>query len=361
MRSGRAAFRVVQGGRTSRSCGLPPSLRRRPEGPRIHGSCQSSSTGKHLRRDGRRRRDGAPDGQRPRARRFPRLGVPHRGRRARHRGAAARRRGDRLRGRASRRGSAGRRARAADSSPLRQPVRVLLHRGTAARDFGSRCTSATTITASPSPTATSRRSPTSRSATSQRILEYRLSPLYVSVHATPWEARKILLNNPRVPNIVDQLTRLAAGGIQFHGQMVVVPGLNDGEVLEQSLTRSLGARGRGAERRARAGRRDAVLAPLQRPVRWMRRMPAASSMRSSGGRREPSPSAAIGGCSDPTSSICSRSGRCRAPSTTATSRRSRMVSARSPRSACGCARGSTRSRGSTASASASSPASRWRR
>ena len=69
-----------------------------------------------------------------------------------------------------------------------------------------------------------------------RILEYRLSPLYVSVHATPWEARKVLLNNPRVPNIMDQLTRLAAGGIQFHGQMVVVPGLNDGDVLEQSLT-----------------------------------------------------------------------------------------------------------------------------
>src|SRR3954464_12809418 len=69
----------------------------------------------------------------------------------------------------------------------------------------------------------------------QRILEYRLSPLYVSVHATPWEARKLLLNNPRVPNIMDQLTRLAAGGIQFHGQMVVVPSLNDGEVLEQSL------------------------------------------------------------------------------------------------------------------------------
>ena len=69
----------------------------------------------------------------------------------------------------------------------------------------------------------------------QRILEYRLSPLYVSVHATPWEARKVLLNNPRVPNIVDQLRRLAAGGIQFHCQMVVVPGLNDGDVLEQSM------------------------------------------------------------------------------------------------------------------------------
>ena len=69
-----------------------------------------------------------------------------------------------------------------------------------------------------------------------RILEYRLSPLYVSVHATNWEARKVLLNNPRVPNIVDQLTRLAEGGIQFHCQMVIVPGLNDGAVLEESLT-----------------------------------------------------------------------------------------------------------------------------
>ncbi len=69
----------------------------------------------------------------------------------------------------------------------------------------------------------------------QRILDYRLSPLYVSVHATPWEARKKLLNNPRVPNVIEQLTRLADGGIRFHCQMVIVPGLNDGEVLEQSL------------------------------------------------------------------------------------------------------------------------------
>lgn len=69
----------------------------------------------------------------------------------------------------------------------------------------------------------------------ERILEYRLSPLYVSVHATPHEARKVLLNNPRVPDIMAQLRRLTDGGIQFHGQMVVVPGLNDDEVLEQSL------------------------------------------------------------------------------------------------------------------------------
>ena len=69
-----------------------------------------------------------------------------------------------------------------------------------------------------------------------RIIEYRLSPLYVSVHATPWEARKLLLSNPRVPDILEQLRRLIDGGIQFHGQIVVVPGLNDGVVLEQSLT-----------------------------------------------------------------------------------------------------------------------------
>jgi putative radical SAM enzyme (TIGR03279 family) len=70
----------------------------------------------------------------------------------------------------------------------------------------------------------------------ERILEYRLSPLYVSVHATNHEARKVLLNNPRVPDVKAQLGRLAAGGIQFHCQMVVVPGLNDAAVLEESLS-----------------------------------------------------------------------------------------------------------------------------
>ena len=69
----------------------------------------------------------------------------------------------------------------------------------------------------------------------ERILEYRLSPLYISIHATNWEARKQLLNNPRVPDVTAQLRRLVEGGIQFHGQMVVVPGLNDRDVLEESL------------------------------------------------------------------------------------------------------------------------------
>jgi NifB/MoaA-like Fe-S oxidoreductase len=46
----------------------------------------------------------------------------------------------------------------------------------------------------------------------------------------------VLLNNPKVPDVVAQLRALAAGGIQFHCQMVIVPGINDGAVLEQSLT-----------------------------------------------------------------------------------------------------------------------------
>lgn len=69
----------------------------------------------------------------------------------------------------------------------------------------------------------------------RRILEYRLSPLYVSVHATPIEVRRVLLNNPRVPDVVAQMRRLADHGIRFHGQIVVVPGINDGAVLERSL------------------------------------------------------------------------------------------------------------------------------
>ena len=69
-----------------------------------------------------------------------------------------------------------------------------------------------------------------------RILEYRLSPLYVSVHATNHAARKVLLNNARVPDIKSQLSRLAEGGIQFHCQMVIVPGLKDEDVLEESLS-----------------------------------------------------------------------------------------------------------------------------
>ena len=69
----------------------------------------------------------------------------------------------------------------------------------------------------------------------QRIIEYRLSPLYVSVHATDPTIRRYLLRNPTAPEILPQLREFAAHGIQFHTQVVLSPGVNDGAVLEQTL------------------------------------------------------------------------------------------------------------------------------
>lgn len=68
-----------------------------------------------------------------------------------------------------------------------------------------------------------------------RIIEYRLSPLYVSVHATDPTVRRYLLRNPTAPDILPQLRHLADHGIQFHTQIVMSPGVNDGEVLRQTL------------------------------------------------------------------------------------------------------------------------------
>jgi len=68
-----------------------------------------------------------------------------------------------------------------------------------------------------------------------RILEYRLSPLYVSVHATDPVVRRWLLRNPEAPAIVPQLQAFLEQGITFHTQIVLVPGVNDGPELERSL------------------------------------------------------------------------------------------------------------------------------
>lgn len=68
-----------------------------------------------------------------------------------------------------------------------------------------------------------------------RIIEYRLSPLYVSVHATDPVIRRWLLRNPLAPDILDQLREFSRHGLEFHTQVVMSPGVNDGEVLEQTL------------------------------------------------------------------------------------------------------------------------------
>jgi putative radical SAM enzyme (TIGR03279 family) len=69
----------------------------------------------------------------------------------------------------------------------------------------------------------------------ERIIEYRLSPLYVSVHATDPTVRRYLLRNPTAPDILSQLGRFAEHGIEFHTQVVMSPGVNDGEVLRRTL------------------------------------------------------------------------------------------------------------------------------
>lgn len=70
----------------------------------------------------------------------------------------------------------------------------------------------------------------------ERIIEYRLSPLYVSVHATDPVMRRYLLRNPLAPDILEQLRMFAAHGIVFHTQVVMSPGVNDGDVLARTLS-----------------------------------------------------------------------------------------------------------------------------
>ncbi|UZQ52985.1 TIGR03279 family radical SAM protein [Trichothermofontia sichuanensis B231] len=69
----------------------------------------------------------------------------------------------------------------------------------------------------------------------QRIEQLRLSPLYVSVHATEPDVRIRLLKNPRAGQILQQLQWFEERHLQIHAQVVVCPGINDGSHLEQTL------------------------------------------------------------------------------------------------------------------------------
>jgi putative radical SAM enzyme (TIGR03279 family) len=68
-----------------------------------------------------------------------------------------------------------------------------------------------------------------------RILEQRLSPLYISVHATDWALRNRILGNAKAPNVLEQIAVFAAGRLRMHTQVVLCPGINDGEHLARSL------------------------------------------------------------------------------------------------------------------------------
>ena len=99
----------------------------------------------------------------------------------------------------------------------------------------------------------------------QRIEQQRLSPLFVSVHATEPELRSRLLKNPRAGQLMDQLRWFAERELQIHAQVVVCPGINDGEALERTLRDLAGFAG---------GEWPAVLSAAVVPVGLTRFRPA---------------------------------------------------------------------------------------
>ena len=70
----------------------------------------------------------------------------------------------------------------------------------------------------------------------KRIIEQRLSPQYVSVHATDLKTRAYLLGvEESRADISDKLDRLLAANIELHAQVVLCPEINDGAILEKTL------------------------------------------------------------------------------------------------------------------------------
>lgn len=70
----------------------------------------------------------------------------------------------------------------------------------------------------------------------QRIVEQRLSPQYVSIHATDLAVRAYLLGvDERRADIAPKLARLLDAGIEIHAQVVLCPGINDGEILRKTI------------------------------------------------------------------------------------------------------------------------------
>ncbi|MDL2218124.1 DUF512 domain-containing protein [Christensenellaceae bacterium OttesenSCG-928-M15] len=69
----------------------------------------------------------------------------------------------------------------------------------------------------------------------QRMIDRRVSPLYVSVHATDPDVRIRMMNNKTAGNIMERLITLKTAGLKFHCQIVCCPELNDGEILEKTL------------------------------------------------------------------------------------------------------------------------------
>ncbi|HLV79293.1 MAG TPA: DUF512 domain-containing protein, partial [Chthonomonadaceae bacterium] len=104
-----------------------------------------------------------------------------------------------------------------------------------------------------------------------RILEQKLSPLYVSVHATDPDLRAALLGRKEPTPILPQIRELANHRIEVHAQIVICPGLNDGAALDHTLEEL------AAEHPSQTGKRTGVSSVAIVPVgltRFRERLPS---------------------------------------------------------------------------------------
>ena len=69
----------------------------------------------------------------------------------------------------------------------------------------------------------------------ERILKYRLSPLYISVHSMNADIRNRLLGREKDDRFLEKFRKLSGGGITLHTQVVIVPGYNDGDDLAETI------------------------------------------------------------------------------------------------------------------------------
>ncbi|MCD6249360.1 MAG: DUF512 domain-containing protein [candidate division Zixibacteria bacterium] len=69
----------------------------------------------------------------------------------------------------------------------------------------------------------------------ERIVQQRLSPLYISVHTTDDTLRRKILQNKKLAPVLERIKYLTEGGIELHTQVVLMPGINDGDVFAKTV------------------------------------------------------------------------------------------------------------------------------
>ena len=161
----------------------------------------------------------------------------------------------------------------------------------------------------------------------ERVIDEGLSPLNVSIHATDPDVRSRMLRNRRGATSLRWLRALLDHGVTVHGQVVVCPGVNDGAVLDDTLTGvldqypelatlcvvPLGVSRYNREAAMRPHTAAEAAAVVDTVHDWQDGLS--------------SPCSAAGWCSPPTSTTCWPAGRSRRPRRTRASRCTRTASA----------------------------------